>query len=125
MISLFEHTYIHTCIYTNGGGQRITITCLAFRLGNQKKVCKIWSHALEFGSVRLPLANDKKSPLQDLESCTRVWLGKTPLANGKEKSRLKHIGSFTGVWLGKTPLLLMGTKKMFATLKVMHLSLVG
>ena len=61
--------------------------------------------------VRLPLANDKKSPLQDLESCTRVWLGKTPLANGKEKSCLKHIGSFTGVWLGKTPLLLMGTKK--------------
>ena len=29
-----DYTYIHTYFYTNGGQQRITITCLAFRLGN-------------------------------------------------------------------------------------------
>ena len=33
-IHLYIHTYIHTYIYTNGGRQRIMITCLAFRLGN-------------------------------------------------------------------------------------------
>ena len=42
--------------------------------------CSIRSPALEFGWVRLPLANgQERSGLQHLESCTRVWVGKTPL----------------------------------------------
>ena len=42
------HIYIHTYIYTNGGRQCITITCLAFRLGNE-----IWGgvQIWQFGEV--------------------------------------------------------------------------
>ena len=47
--------------------------------------CNIWSHALEFDRVRPP----------------------PPLANGQERSGLQHLESCTGVWVGKTPPLLI------------------
>ena len=48
-------------------------------VGMVEVVYKIWSHALEFGWVRLPLANgQERSGLQYLDSCTGVWVGKTP-----------------------------------------------
>ena len=41
-------------------------------------VSYIWSHALEFGWVRLPLENGNDDGcFIHLESCTGVWLGKT------------------------------------------------
>ena len=56
-------------------------------MGRRKVVCNIWSHALEFGWVRLSLANaQEKSRLQHLQSCTEVWVGKTPaLQVGRRK----------------------------------------
>ena len=50
-------------------------------------VLYIWSHALKFVWVRLPLDNLN------------------------EKALLQHLESYTGVWLGKTPPLLMGMTK--------------
>ena len=82
-------------------------------MGMRKDICSSWSHALEFGCVRLPLANgNEKRRLQHLESCAGDWLGKTPpLANGCDKRRLHHLESCTGDWLCKTPPLLMGMRK--------------
>ena len=56
-------------------------------MGMRIDVCNIWSHALEFGLVRLPLANgNEKECLQHLESCTGNWMGKTaPLLMGMTK----------------------------------------
>ena len=34
----------------------------------------------------------------------------SPLANGKERSGLQHLESCTGVWVGKTPPSLMGKR---------------
>ena len=56
-------------------------------MGMTMDVTYIWSHALEFGWVRLPLANHN------------------------EKGLLQHLESYTGVLLGKTPPLLMGMTK--------------
>ena len=48
-------------------------------LGKGKVVWNIWSHALECGWVRLPLHyGQERSDLKHLESCTEVWVGKTP-----------------------------------------------
>ena len=71
-------------------------------MGRRKVDGYFWSYALEFGWVRFPLANmQKKSCLQHLESCTRVWGG----------------GG------GQTHPLLIGSKKLCAISGVMHLSL--
>ena len=49
------------------------------QMGRREVVCNIWSHAPEFGWERLPFANgQERSGLQHLESCTGVWMGKTP-----------------------------------------------
>ena len=41
-------------------------------------VCNTWSHTLEFGWVRVLLANgQEKNRSQHMESCTLVWVGKT------------------------------------------------
>ena len=96
----------------------------------EKWFCNIWSHELEFGWVRLPLANGQEgSCLQQMESCTAVWVCKTPPSlmqrrevvyniwshalvfgwvrlppyYGQERSGLQHLESCTGVWVGKTP----------------------
>ena len=50
-----------------------------FLLGRTEVVCSIWNPALEFEWVRLPPSNgQERSGLQHLESCTGVWVGKTP-----------------------------------------------
>ena len=56
-------------------------------LGRVEMVCNICSHALEFWSVRLPLVSGYgRSGLQHLESCTGLWVGKTPsLLMGKRE----------------------------------------
>ena len=86
------------------------------------------------GGLDSPLDNgQKKSSLQHLESCTGVWVDKTPpllmgrghvVSNiwsnaiefrwvkllpcyGQERTGLQHLESCTGVWVGKiTPLFL-------------------
>ena len=88
---------------------------------------KIWSNALE-------IAWHGKGPFQDLDLCTKVWLGKNlPMLMGtkillqicshalefgwvrlhfdnfNEKGLLQHLESYTGGRLGKTPHFLMGT----------------
>ena len=108
-------------------------------IGRKEVVCNISSHALEFGWVRFPLANgQEKVPLHNLESCTGVWVGKSPLllmdrrkfvcniwshalelglvglplAMRQEKSRLQHLESCTGVWVSKTPSLLFFSRNV-------------
>ena len=102
-------------------------------------VCNIWSHALEFGCVRLPLGyGQERSGLQHLESCTGVWVGKTapllmsrievvcniwshalefgwvrlPLANGQERSAFQHLESCTGDSVSKTTPLQMVRREL-------------
>ena len=114
--------------------------------------CNILSLALEFGLVRLPPCyGQERSGLQDLESCTRVWVGKIlpllmgrrkvvftkwshaqefgwvrlPLCYGQERSGLQHLESCTVVWVGMTPRLVMVGEKWFATSGVTHWSLGG
>ena len=71
-------------------------------VGRRKVVCNIWSHALVFGWVKLPLASGKEqSCLQHLESCISVWVGKTP------------------------PPCMWDRETSFATSRVMHWSLSG
>ena len=36
----------------------------------------------------------------------------SPHASGQEKSRLQHLESCTGVWVGKTPALVMGRRNV-------------
>ena len=106
-------------------------------VGRRKVVCNIYRHELEFGWVRASW--QAKSHLHDLESCTGVWVGKTPvllmgrreivcniwshaqdfgwlefpLAKGQEKSRLHDLESYTTVWVGKTPPLPKDSRKLF------------
>ena len=64
-------------------------------------VCNKWSHAMEFGWVRLP-------PYY-----------------GQERSGSQYLESSTKVWVGKTPLCQCSGEKWFATSRVMHWSLGG
>ena len=67
-------------------------------MGRRKFVCNICSHALEFGWVRLPLANgQEKSPLQHLKFSVEVWWVGLSLANGQEKSGLQYLESYTSL----------------------------
>ena len=70
-------------------------------MGMRKDVCNVWSLAPEINCVSL------------LPS------------NGNEKRRLKHLESNTAVWFSKTVTFVMGMKKMFESLGIMHCSLGG
>ena len=115
-------------------------------MGWKKVIYSICSHALEFRWVKLPpppLASGKdKSRLQHLESCTIVWVGKTPpllmgrskdvcnicshtleigsvrlpLSDEQDKSCLQHLELCTEDWEGKTSPLLLGRRKVICNI---------
>ena len=90
-------------------------------------VCNIWSHALEFGRVRHPLckwAGENWFATSDIMHWSLVGQY-SPLANWQGKSGLEHLESCTKVWVGKTPPLLMGKGKWFGTSGALHWSLGG
>ena len=89
-----------------------------FLIGRRKVVCKIKSHALEFGLVRLPLSNEQeKCCLHHLESCIGVWVGKIPLLlMGRRKVVRKYLESCTGVWVGKTCHILLCRRKVVCSI---------
>ena len=55
-------------------------------------VCSICSHALEFGWVRLPLANGRREMVCNIWSHALEfeWV-RLPLSNGQERSGLQHV----------------------------------
>ena len=96
-------------------------------MGRRDVVCNIWSHALEFGWVRLPPCHGhKRSGLQHLESCTGVWVGKTPtLLTARREvdfNLWSHVLEFGWVRL---PRYYWAREKLFATSGVIHWSLGG
>ena len=90
-------------------------------------VFNIWSHAFDFEWVRLsPCYGHERSGLQYLESCTGVWVGKTPplLTVRREVvfNLWSHVLEFGWVRL---PRYYWAGEKGFATSGVMHWSLGG
>ena len=96
-------------------------------MGKREVVCSIWIPALEFGCVRLPLANgQERSGLQHLESCNGVWVGKTPPLLMVRTKVLLNLWSHTLEfgWV-RLPLCKWAGGKWFATSGVMHWSFSG
>ena len=96
-------------------------------MGKREVVCSIWIPALEFGCVRLPLANgQERSGLQRLESCNGVWVGKTPPLLMVRTKVLLNLWSHTLEfgWV-RLPLCKWAGGKWFATSGVMHWSFSG
>ena len=72
-------------------------------MGRRELVCKICSHAKEFGGVRLPIANEQKKVVCNIWSHAPEfgWVRLSPF-HGQERSGLHNLESCTGVWMGKT-----------------------
>ena len=81
-------------------------------------VYNISTEALEFCVRRLTLcqwARDKWFAISRAMHWSFVGQ-ESPLANCKERSGLQHLESCTGVWLGKTPPLLLGRIEVICTI---------
>ena len=90
----------------------------SFQMGRREVISNICSHALEFGWLRLPPCQWAGETLFATSRVMQWSLGgqDTPLASGQYKSRLQHVESCTGVWVGKTPPLLVGRRKVVCSI---------